>query len=33
MSSSINVDNKEIDNLILGEGTAQGLDGTTFYCD
>ena len=30
MSSSVHVDNKGKDILILGEGPTQGLDGTTF---
>ena len=29
MSSSIHVDNKKKDILILGEGPSKGLDGTT----
>ena len=33
MSSSVHVDNKERDILILGEGPTQGLDGTTFTAE
>ena len=29
MSSSVHVDNKEKDILVLGKGPTQGLDGTT----
>ena len=30
MNSSLHIDNKEKDILILGKGPTQGLDGTTF---
>ena len=33
MSSSVYVDNKERDILILGEGPTQGLDGTIFTAE
>ena len=33
MSSSLHVDNKNKDNLILGEGPKQGLDDTTLTAD
>ena len=33
MSSSVHVDNKKIDILILGEGSTQGLDDTTLTAD
>ena len=33
MSSSVNVDNKGKDILILGEGSTQGLHGTTFTAE
>ena len=33
MSSSVHVDNKEKDILILGEGPTQGLDGTAFTAE
>ena len=33
MSSSVNVDNKKKDILILGEGPMQGLDGTTMTAE
>ena len=33
MSSSVHVDNKEKDILILGEGPTQGLDGTAFIAE
>ena len=33
MSSSLHIDNKEKDILILGKGRTQGLDGTTFTAE
>ena len=33
MSSSVHVDNKKKDILILGEGSTQGLDGTTLTAE
>ena len=33
MNSSVHVDNKEKDNLILGEGPTQRLDDTTFTAE
>ena len=33
MSSSVHVDNKKKDILILGEGPTQGLDGTTITAE
>ena len=33
MSSSVDIDNKEKDIFILGEGTTQGLDDTTLTAE
>ena len=33
MSSSVHVDNKKKDILVLGEGPTQGLDGTTLTAE
>ena len=33
MSSSVHIDNKGKDILILGEGSTQGLDNTTFTAE
>ena len=33
MSSSVHIDNKKKDILILGEGPTQGLDGTTLTAE
>ena len=33
MTSSVHVDNKKNDILVLGEGTTQGLDGTTLTAE
>ena len=33
MSSSVHIDNKKTDTLILGKGPAQGLDGTTLTAE
>ena len=33
MSSSVHVDNKETDILVLGKGPTQGLDGTTLTAE
>ena len=33
MSSSVHVDNKKEDNLVLGEGPTQGLDSTTLTAE
>ena len=33
MSSSVHIDNKNSDILILGEGPTQGLDGTTLIAE
>ena len=33
MSSSVHVDNKKKDILVLGEGPEQGLDGTVLITD
>ena len=33
MSSSVHADNKKNDTLIFGEGSTQGLDGTTLTAE